>query len=386
MERDGHRTMDNFDLASFLKDLETLVNIDSGSRHPEGTRKVADFFRERYAAMGWQVKEKIFSDQIGPCLEISNKAAETYDVLLIGHMDTVFPVGTAEKRPFRTEGNHAYGPGVTDMKAGLLYIYYALQSLQDSGNLQRPAICVAMNSDEEISSLYSRPWLEELSKQSHSALVLESAPRACGGLVNKRKGVGRYSLEFTGRAAHSGAEHEKGISAVNELCHWTLALHNLTNYPVGTTVNVGLISGGTSVNTVAEHATAEMDVRISLASEATKIEKLMTEMAANPRTPGVRVSVKGGITRPPMNPSEQTLVLCSAVSKIAAELNIKAEWVESGGASDGNFSAALGVPTLDGLGPVGGGDHSPDEFLLLDSLGPRFNLLCEIIRHLTQPV
>ena len=370
-----------FDLSGYLKDLAYIVNIDSGSKHPEGTAKVAEFFREKFVGIGWKVKVHTVDSSVGPCLEIVNTDQNNYDLLFMGHMDTVFAVGTAAERPFTIKENKAYGPGVLDMKPGLLYIYYVLESLQRAGKLAGVNVCAAFNSDEEISSRYSRPWLENLARKSKYALVLEAA-RANGNLVNERKGIGRYTIDISGVAAHAGVDHEKGRSAIQELSHWIQFLHSQTNYEIGTTVNVGLVSGGIGANTVAEHAKAEVDMRICTLDEAERIETLMHAFAAHPKTQGVTVKVSGKVMRPPMVPSDSTLQLCAEVEKIAADLGIDIKWTATGGGSDGNFSANLGVTTIDGLGPVGGSGHSSSEYLVVDSIEPRFHLLYRTIEHI----
>jgi len=375
--------MKDFNLAEYLHDLEYIVNIDSGSRHPAGVAAVANFMAQRYEAMGWHVTRHHFNNAVGPCLEIKNTHDNDYDVLIIGHMDTVFPVGTVAERPFSIKDGRAYGPGVADMKAGLLLAYYALKTLQDEGKLQHAKICVALNSDEEISSVYSRPWLEQLAVKSRHAFIMEPA-RANGALVNQRKGLGRYSFVIKGKAAHAGVDPEKGRSAINELAHWILSLHALTNFEVGTTVNVGVVHGGTAANVVAEHAAGEIDIRFVTMDEAVRIEETLKELVANPRTEGVTASFTGKVTRPPMNPSPATLRLCQATTEIAKKHNIDISWVATGGGSDGNFTAALGVPTIDGLGPIGGASHSPSEYLEINSIEPRLNLLRELILYVAQ--
>ncbi|MFZ7101172.1 MAG: M20 family metallopeptidase [Peptococcaceae bacterium] len=373
--------MHKFNQEKYLDDLKKLVNIDSGSRNPAGTAQVAQILAGKYKELGWQITEHNFDSSIGPCLEIVNSTREKYDVLLIGHLDTVFPEGTATVRPFTIEGDKAYGPGVNDMKSGDLLMYYALKDLEEKGLLKEAGICVAYNSDEEISSRYSRSWIEELAKKSSRVLILEAA-RANGALVKERKGVGRFNIEFTGVAAHSGVDHEKGCSAVNELAHWILELHSLTNYDLGTTVNVGVVSGGTASNVVADKAQIQVDLRIREISEEERVIAALNNLKANPRTPGVAVAVTGGMTRPPMNANEKTEELCSLVERIGEKIGVEIKWTGTGGGSDGNFSAALGIPTIDGLGPVGGGSHSANEYLEINSIEPRFNLLREIILNL----
>lgn len=370
-----------FNLQEYLQDLEYLVNIDSGSRDTVGIGKVADFFSERFLALGWQVNTRDFDPVAGPCLEISNTTAAQYDILFMGHMDTVFKKGTVAERPFSIDGNIARGPGIVDCKAGLLLAYYALRELHLNNQLNGKAICLAFNCDEEISSIYSRPWLEELSKKSARVLVVEPA-RANGNLVNKRKGIGRYHFEFQGVAAHAGTDHEKGRSAITELANWIVNLDKKTNYETGTTVNIGFIAGGTVANVVAEKTVADMDVRYYDADAVKDIEALIEQMQQNPFIQGVQVQVSGGITRPSMVPTDKTLKLCAAIDQIGAKHNIEFGWAATGGGSDGSFAAALGIPTIDGLGPIGGGTHSDKEYLDVSSVEPRFKLLRDLVAHI----
>ncbi len=371
-----------FSLEGYLKELEYLVNIDSGTYDP-GTKKIAVYFKDRFEALGWTVTERQLHEKVGACLEITNKAATQYDMLLIGHMDTVFANGTAAERPFSIKGNRAYGPGVVDMKASLLSVYHAVSQLQATGGLAQAAVCIALNSDEEISSKYSRPWLEELAGKSKYALVLEPA-RGDGSMVNTRRGVGRYQFDFHGVPSHSGVAPEKGVSAINELAHWIQALHGLTDYAKGTNLNVGVVKGGTTANTVAEYASALVDVRMRELDEVVKIEETIEELLAKPKTPGIKVEVSGGVTRPPMNPSPATLLLCDRVDRLAAELGIEFAWIATGGGSDANLTAALGVPSIDGLGPIGSLSHTVDEYLEIGSVEPRLRLLCAIIKDIAE--
>jgi glutamate carboxypeptidase len=354
----------NFFVDEYLSKLEYLVNIDSGSHDPEGTAKIAAYFTDMFTQLGWSVHSQHLNDKVGPCLAITNKNEAQYDILLIGHMDTVFSKGTSAQRPFSVKDDRAYGPGVVDMKASLLSVYYAIKQLDEAGLLKNTAVCIAFNSDEELSSIYSRPWLEALAKKSRYALAMEPA-RADGSMVNTRRGVGRYSIEFTGVPSHSGIAPEKGVSAINELGHWIIGLHSLTNYAKGTNVNVGVVKGGTTANTVAEYAFAQVDLRMTEIDEVARIQARIQELLANPKTPGIKVAVSGGVTRPPMNPSVEALRLCNTVDKIAKRLDIAFEWIATGGASDANITAALGVPSIDGLGPIGGLSHTVDEYFRL---------------------
>lgn len=368
-----------FLLEEYLQELEKLVNIDSGSRDPEGTGKIAAYFAERFTQLGWQVQLHATDPSVGPCLQVTNSGQEPYDMLLIGHMDTVFTKGTAAERPFAVREGRAYGPGVVDMKASLLSAYYALRQLQAEGALDGTSICLAFNSDEEISSRYSRAWIESLAVKSRCAIVLEPA-RADGSMVNTRRGVGRYTITCKGVPSHTGIAPEKGVSAINELAHWILGLHGLTDYAKGTNVNVGVIKGGTTPNTVAEDAVAEVDVRMTELAEAARVQQAIETMLQSPRTPGIKVSVSGGVTRPPMQPSAQTLALCERVDAVAKRVGVEFAWIATGGGSDANLTAALGVPSIDGFGPVGGLSHTVDEYMEVTSVEPRLALLREVIR------
>ncbi len=368
-----------FSLEEYLQELEKLVNIDSGSRDPEGTAKIAAYFAERFSQLGWKAQLHTTDVSVGPCLQISNSGKEPFDMLLIGHMDTVFARGDAAKRPFSVRNGRAYGPGVVDMKASLLSAYYALRQLQAEGALDNASICLAFNSDEEISSRHSRPWIESLAGKSRCAIVLEPA-RADGSMVNTRRGVGRYTITCKGVPSHTGIAPEKGVSAINELAHWILGLHGLTDYAKGTNVNVGVVKGGTTPNTVAEDAVAEVDVRMTELAEAARVQQAIEEMLQNPRTPGIKVTVSGGVTRPPMQPSAATLALCERVDAVAKRIGVEFAWIATGGGSDANLTAALGVPSIDGFGPVGGLSHTVDEYMEIDSVEPRMTLLREVIR------
>lgn len=369
-------------LSEYLRELEDLVNVDSVSSEPSGTGRIAARLAEKYAALGWTVRSHRVADTAGPCLEIYNREAECYDVLLLAHMDTVFPPGTAARRPFAVRGERAYGPGVIDCKGGLLSGFYALQSLERAGSLGGKAVCVFLNSDHEgISSRYSRVHTERLAKRSRCALVLEAA-RANGNLVHKRKGIARYLIEVEGVAAHAGVDHAKGRSAVEELAHWVLALQRRTDYAKETTLNVGTIAGGVSVSAVPAEARAALDVRFYEAAEAEAVERLLGELAAHPHVAGTAARVAGGVTRPPMLPTERTLALCRDIDAIGERLGVAFGWTASGGGSDGSFAAAAGTPTIDGLGPVGGGAHSAEEYLEIASVAPRCRLLRETIAHI----
>lgn len=366
------------DLDNFLKDLEFLVNIDSQSSDPEGVARVGAFFEKAFGDLGWKIDKKELDPTAGPCLMFTNGEAP-YDALLLGHMDTVFPKGTVAERPFSRDEKRAYGPGVNDMKSGLLYGLYAARALTEA---KAPgSFCIVFNSEEEIGSRRARSWMEDLARQSRTSIVLEPA-RPNGNSVNERKGLGQIELTFLGKAAHAGVEPEKGVSAINEMAHWILGLHSLTNFDTGTTLNTGLVSGGTGANVVPEKASMKVDVRIKDPGEKNRIDKKIEELKANPATAGITVDVNFFLTRPPMNPSPVTLNFCRLVEEAGKEVGVEVRWQGTGGGSDGNFTAALGIPTVDSMGPVGGGSHSVTEYIELDQLAPRFALLMNVLEKI----
>ncbi|MEN6566526.1 MAG: M20 family metallopeptidase [Veillonellales bacterium] len=378
MVRSAEKTVE-----AYLDELNTLVNIDSGSKDLEGIAKIGLYFEKKFSELGWITHQVNIGEECGLCWEMGNSRSEDIDVLLLGHLDTVFPHGTARERAFKVEGSKAYGPGVADMKGGLLLGYYALKTLQENNRLTGTNVCFAFNSEEELSSTHTRSWLEKLARRSKLVLVLEPG-RPNGTLVNTRKGVARYQLEFRGISAHSGANPEKGASAIGELGRWIVELHNLTDFAKGTTVNVGVVAGGTAVNVVAERASAMVDLRFSELSEFSKVDGTIHQLMAAPSVPGVKVDVTGGLTRPPMVPNEKTKALCREIEKMGQENGMDIKWTATGGGSDGNFSAALGIPTIDALGPVGIGAHSPNEYIDISSIPLRLQLLQEIIARGTR--
>lgn len=375
------------DLDRYQKELAYLVNIDSSSSEPVGSGKVAAFFQDQYERMGWQVEALQFAPAIGPCLKITNTPAEHYDILLLAHLDTVFPLGTAAKRPFSCHGNRAMGPGVVDCKGGALSGLYVLRALQEKGVLQGKHICVFLNSDHEgISSRYSKSVNQALARKSACALVLECG-RANGNLVYQRKGIARYYLKVTGRSAHAGVDYKSGRNAIEELAYWIIALQGATDFAKETTVNVGLVEGGTAINAVPGEAKAAVDVRYYDRQEILRIEQLMQGLQQHPHVPDTQVEIDGGITRPPMLPTDKTRQLMQLIEAQGKRMGVAFGWTASGGGSDGSFAADAGTPTIDGLGPVGGGAHTEREYMEIDSVIPRARLLAAVMEAvLQQPV
>jgi glutamate carboxypeptidase len=367
----------------FISDLETVVNIDSGSQYTEGLNQVAGFFQERFDRIGWQTTRHAFDGGKVPCLEVSNRALDgddaALDLLFIGHMDTVFKEGTATSRPFSLDDKRAYGPGVCDMKGGLVTMLHVAEVLQQTGAADKIAIGMALNSDEEIGSRISRPWYEGMAQNSRCVFVFEPW-RATGERLLHRKGGGVFYVTCHGRAAHAGVAPEDGANAVIELAHQILAIKDLACIDRGTTVNVTVISGGTAANVIPDMAKASVDVRIAKPDEAQRIEDGFKALSQNIQTPDVHVEVAGGINRPPMVPSEKTLQLWEQIKTIGEAIGIDMQLTSTGGCSDGNFTASLDIPTIDAMGIRGGGSHSLDEYIDLDSIVPNVHLMCKIVK------
>jgi glutamate carboxypeptidase len=366
-------------LATTLRDL-VLVESPSDNKPAvdEAVRLVANLAK----SAGGRVKlhrQKLFGD----VLEVQFNAVRfgpadspRKPILLLGHLDTVWPLGTLRTMPWRKHDGRLYGPGVLDMKSGVAMALAAIRALKQLG-IHRP-ITLLLNSDEEVGSPASRPITERLALASAAVLVLEPAQ----GLACKtaRKGVGDYKLHVTGVASHSGVDFASGHSAILELARLLQTVAGFTKPSVGRTVNPGVISGGTRANVIAQHAFAEVDVRIARASDAARVDKLFRSLrCADPRC---SLTVTGGINRPPMERRPGTVALYKQARKLAAELGFQLDEAASGGGSDGNFTAALGVPTLDGLGAVGEGAHAAHESILIDHLVPRTALLAALLANL----
>ncbi|MFV0576121.1 MAG: M20 family metallopeptidase [Vibrio sp.] len=369
-----------FDLQTYIKQLETLVNVDCGTRTIAGIAKIADILTPMFEQIGFTVVRHHVDDKAGPCLEITNKPnAEQYDVMLSGHMDTVFPEGTVANRPMTFDEEKIYGPGTSDMKSGILSACYALQQLTEEEK-EKLAIVIALNCDEEIGSIYSRSWIENMARKSKRVLVCE-ASRVSGNLIRSRKGNAKYELVFKGVASHAGSALQDGVSAIYEMCHWSLAIKDLVNLETGTTMNVGVVEGGLAVNVVPDYAKAIVDLRFWSNEEAQAIDDKLREMAKTPFEAGASVEVNRLGFKPSMQPTEETHKMIELVNAEADNLGITYDWEDAGGGSDGNFTANVGTPTLDGFGPMGAGFHSDKEYLLIDSIKPRIDLLANVLKR-----
>jgi glutamate carboxypeptidase len=302
--------------------------------------------------------------------------AKAKPLMLLGHLDTVFPLGTLKKMPFRLRGGRAWGPGVLDMKGGVVMALTALQLLAKGGRLSRPVIFL-LNSDEETGSQHSRALTESLAKKCASVFVLEPAQGLAGAYKTARKGVANYRLQVHGVAAHSGVDFAHGHSAVLELARQIETASAFTDPARGITVNAGVIGGGTRSNVVAAEAWADFDVRIAKAVDAQRVDRRFRSLRALDRR--CTLEVDGGLNRPPMERTSGTAALFHHAATMAAGLGFHLQEAATGGGSDGNFTSALGIPTLDGMGAVGEGAHSNGESILLEALVPRTALLAAMI-------
>ena len=303
--------------------------------------------------------------------------ASTPRTLVVGHLDTVWRVGTLERRPFRIDAGRAYGPGIFDMKSGVAIAVEALRAVATLGLTTARPVTLLLTCDEEIGSRTSRPLVEEEAREAAAALVLE--PPIPGGIVKTaRKGVGVFTLRAKGRAAHAGLDPSKGVNAIIELAHQVLCLDRLNDFERGVTVSVGLISGGTTPNVIPAEASATLDVRFWTPEQGSRIEEAIRGLG--PTLDGAQLEVSGGINRPPMPRSAENLKLYEHARRLAAELGFELGSGSVGGGSDGNFTSAMGVPTLDGLGVDGAGAHAEDEHILLADIPRRAALLTRLLQ------
>jgi glutamate carboxypeptidase len=369
---------------AYLGDLEHLVNIDCGSYTPAGVEEVAAFVAGFLADLGAEVVRHSDPDvRLGPTIvgTVRGAAGAGPRVLLIGHMDTVFDVGAASERPFRIEDGTAYGPGVTDMKSGLLTGLYGLRvlvELTQAGGLPFEQIVFVANPDEEIGSPSSSPHIRDLAATADACFVLECA-RANGDIVSARKGVLDLVLTVEGRAAHAGVEPEKGRSAILEASRLIRDIHALNGRWPGVTFNVGVIAGGTRPNVVAERCVLQVDVRATDAASQDEAEAAIRTLATATEVPDTTVTVERRAGHRPMEKLERSGRLVDHAVAVAHRLGFEVRDTATGGASDANTTSGLGVPTLDGLGPIGGNDHSPAEYLDVASVVPRTALFAGLV-------
>jgi len=357
-----------FSLAAMLDDLRTLVEIESPSLDLAALQASAETLAamiERHLG----TPATLVDSPAGPHVHWSGGGEPT--VLLLGHHDTVFPIGALAARPFTVADGRATGPGVFDMLAGIVQALHGLSSLDDLSGVE-----LLFSADEEVGSLASRELIEERALACGAVLVLE--PSADGGaLKTGRKGCGTFDVTVHGRASHAGLEPEKGVNALVEVAHQVLAINAIGRPELGTTVTPTVANVGTADNVVPALGRIKVDVRVESADEKGRVESAMTALSAV--DPAATVSVTGGVNRPPM-PESASATLMPLVAQVAPELT----GLAVGGGSDGNFTAAIGVPTLDGLGAVGGGAHADHEHVLVDTMPQRAALIAGLVDLITQ--
>jgi glutamate carboxypeptidase len=362
-----------------MKSLQTLVEIESPSDDHLAVNRCVEAVAEMAAGLGGRVRRHR-QRKYGDVLELRfgpRGGKNARSVMLLGHLDTVWPMGTLRSMPFRMTEGRVWGPGTLDMKAGVAMGLAAIRALRETDALRRP-VTFLLNSDEEEGSEVSRSITEKLARESAAVFVLEPAQGLGGAYKTARKGVGGYTVRVTGVAAHAGVDFERGHSAIHELAWQLETVRGFTELERGLTVSAGVVRGGTRSNVVAAEAEAEIDVRIARAKDAARIDRKFRGLRARDR--GCVIHVGGGMNRPPMERTRATVALYRRAATIAAEMGFALAEASTGGGSDGNFTAALGVPTLDGMGAVGEGAHATHESVLVKDLMPRTALLAEMIR------
>jgi glutamate carboxypeptidase len=361
--------------AEMLRDIQELVEIESPSSDKRAVDRLGELLSRKFEALGARVQFHK-TERFGNHLQADFAGNGGKPVLLLGHIDTVWDLGTVAKMPFRIADDRVWGPGVLDMKAGIVMAIYAIQLLKKDGELQRP-VTVLLNTDEEVGSESSRPITESVAKSCQAVFVLEPGQGLDGALKTARKGVGDYHIKVTGKAAHAGVDFQSGASAILELARLIERVSEFTDLNRGLTVNVGIIKGGTRGNVVPAEAEAEIDIRVERMSDAEELDRKFQSLAVTDSR--CKLKVIGGVNRPPMERTEKITALFQKARAYAEELGFALEEKSTGGGSDGNFTAALGIPTLDGLGAVGEGAHALHESILLKHLAPRTALLARLI-------
>jgi len=372
----------SLDASAIADEVGRWVSVESPSSDPAAVNRMADLAEDRLRALGARIERQPGQGGCGDILigRIAGQA-EGPGVLMLGHLDTVHPLGTLDgPLPLRREGDRLYGPGAYDMKGGNVLGFAALSHLQAQGRRPRLPVTVMMIPDEELGSPTSRPAIQAEAVRARCALVLE--PSGGGGaLTVARHGMVRYHLRIQGLSAHAGAEHEKGVSAIREMAHQVLAIEALTDHASDFTVNVGLIRGGEYENRVPDWCDATIYARVPGPAEAGELRAALERL--EPHHPGARIALEPGLYRPPYEKTPQIQALYDLARACADDLGVALNGERvAGGGSDGNFTAAVGLPTLDGLGVIGGGPHTHEEYALISSLEPRARLLAALLERI----
>lgn len=367
-------------LPAMVSTLRRYVEQESPSGSAEAIASLVELIAADFAAIGGRVRLHKLGGQYGSALQVDFAGPRGAPrVLLLGHTDTVYPLGTLQTMPWRERGGRLCGPGAFDMKGGIVQALFALRAMLERGPL-RATVTLLLAPDEEIGSPASRPLTERLALKSSAVLVLEPAAGAGGACKTARKGIARYTLRVHGVAAHAGLDFERGASAIVEAAHQVAAISRLSRPAQGLTLNPGVISGGTRSNVVAELAEVEVDVRFFKASQAARVDAAMRKLRR--RDARCQLEVEGGVERGPFERSQETVRLYRMAAQAAGELGFQLDEEAVGGGSDGNLTAALGVPTLDGLGAVGDGAHAANELVLAREMPRRSAMLAELMMRL----
>jgi glutamate carboxypeptidase len=371
----------NVDPEEILEGIRQWVEIESPSHEGEAVNIMVDTVEEGLRGLGASLERTPGKDGFGDVLKARTPwGGDGPGILVVSHLDTVHPIGSLENyNPWRREGDAVYGPGIYDMKAGAYLAYYAYRHLVRMGKHTPLPVTFLYIPEEEVGSPTSRHIIEAEAKKNKYVLVTEPA-RDGGKIVTGRKGSGLFQVVTRGVAAHSGLRHQDGRSAIREMAHVVLAVEAMTDYALGVTTNVGLVSGGTGVNVVPHECRAEIDLRIPTQQLAE--EYLDRILGLTARDPDVELEVTGGLTRPPFQKDEKIQALLDHARAVCAEIGFELEDVYTGGGSDGNFTAALGIPTLDGLGADGEGAHAKHEKIYFSSLEPRARMWIRLLETL----
>jgi len=368
----------------FLEDFETIINMDSSSDNLDGVAAVAEYLKDKIVPLGLEVEITRQGPKGVPCLKACTPSKNgRYDFMFLGHMDTVFPTGEAAKRPFSTRDEQAFGPGVNDMQGGLLLAVNTVELLKEEGVLDDIAICLAFNGDEETGSENSRPWIEETSRSCDRVLVFEPA-RPGYRHVMHRKGGSPVTITAHGVSAHAGADPEKGVNPVVELAYQIGRIRDLNRPGSGITAECTLIHAGEKFNIIPDTATLGVDVRFSTKKEMEEVEAFFTALPDDTLLPGASLEVTISEQRPPLESCPESEALLEILKDEGRKLGIEVDGLATGGCSDGNWTAALGVPTIDGMGPVGENSHRPDEYMQLDSFIPSLTMVANLCKRVVK--
>jgi glutamate carboxypeptidase len=367
--------------AEIVRLVRALVESESPSNAPEAVDRFTELLAEETS--GLAAAQFLPGGDFGKHLRLEFAlpgASKEGQILVLGHADTVWPLGTLQTMPFREADGRLWGPGVLDMKAGLAFCLFAARALRDLDIAVRRKVILLVVSDEEVGSHSSREFTEAEARRSDCVLVLEPGTGLAGRLKTARKGVGQYTILVAGKASHAGVDFENGASAIVEAARHVIAVVGFTDLARGTTVNPGVIQGGTRTNVIAAEARVDVDVRVARLSDAEELDRKFR--ALRPMDTRCRIRIEGGLNRPPMERTPQIAALFAQARAIGDEIGIVVEESATGGGSDGNFTAALGVPTLDGLGAVGEGAHAAHENVLMERIVDRVALLAGLLARL----